>query len=284
MVSKPQNFEENHSDKYVKPIAIADGVFWVGFYDAEGKMNCNPYLVVDGNEAVLIDAGSRPDFPEVMLKILQTGIHPSQIQALIFQHYDPDLCGSIPNFENIIGRSDLQLLTSKSNSMFIRHYGVTSEIKFIRDMNYLFRFSSGRELTFLTTPFAHSEGSFITFDSKSKIVFTSDLFGGYETKGDLFFSIEDQCKPCIGQLNCADCQKTCKVRSFVEFHQRNFPSRAILHHALSQIRSLPYSQIAPQHGSVIRDKGIADLLMRVLLNIPKIGIEMILPPESLGNF
>jgi hypothetical protein len=43
---------------------------------------------------LVIDGGSRPDFATVMIKIMQTGIAPKQIQALVYQHYDPDLCGS----------------------------------------------------------------------------------------------------------------------------------------------------------------------------------------------
>jgi flavorubredoxin len=274
---------ESTSDQLLRPIAIADGVYWVGFYDTQGKMNCNPYLIVDGSEAVLIDAGSRPDFPEVMLKILQTGILPEQIGALIFQHYDPDLCGSIPNFEDIIHRTDLKMITTKSNAMFISHYGVASEIRYTHSMNNSFRFSSGRELQFIDTPYCHSQGSFITYDTKSKVLFTSDLFGGYETKGDLFFTIEDQCKLCIGCGQCAVCQKNCKVHAFVDFHQKIFPSREILHHGLAKIQSVPFSQIAPQHGSVVRDRKTADLLLQVLYNIPEIGIDLILKQEKTGG-
>lgn len=80
---------------YEKVIPIADDIYWVGFYDKPSGLHCNPYLIIDGEEAVVIDGGSRPDFPTVMMKILQTGIEPSSITAMIYQHYDPDLVGSI---------------------------------------------------------------------------------------------------------------------------------------------------------------------------------------------
>jgi len=54
---------------YEQPVEIAEGIFWGGYVDRERNLHCNPYLVVDGNEAVLIDGGSRPEFSIVMLKI-----------------------------------------------------------------------------------------------------------------------------------------------------------------------------------------------------------------------
>jgi flavorubredoxin len=100
---------------YESSVEIAEGIYWVGFYDAPSGLHCNPYLIVDHEEAVVIDGGSRPDFATVMMKILQTGIAPKQIQALVYQHYDPDLCGSIPNFEDIIGRQDLKIISASEN-------------------------------------------------------------------------------------------------------------------------------------------------------------------------
>lgn len=51
---------------YDRPVKIADDTYWIGFYDKVSGLHCNPYLIVDGDEAVVIDGGSRPDFPIVM--------------------------------------------------------------------------------------------------------------------------------------------------------------------------------------------------------------------------
>ncbi|MBU0972000.1 MAG: MBL fold metallo-hydrolase, partial [Proteobacteria bacterium] len=101
----------NRGLDYSRAIEIAQGVFWVGYSDTLSGLHCNPYIIIDNDEAVVIDGGSRPDFPTVMMKILQTGIDPSRIKALIYQHYDPDLCGSIPNYEDIISRADLKIIS-----------------------------------------------------------------------------------------------------------------------------------------------------------------------------
>lgn len=101
---------------YEEPIKIADNIYWVGFYDEESGLHCNPYLIVDGDEAVLIDGGSRPDFPTVMTKILKTGTNPSDIRGLIYHHYDPDLCGSVSDYEDIIERKDLRIMSTVEKS------------------------------------------------------------------------------------------------------------------------------------------------------------------------
>ena len=59
---------------YENPVEIAEEIYWVGFYDAQSGLHCNPYLIIDNDEAIVIDGGSRPDFATVMMKILQTGL------------------------------------------------------------------------------------------------------------------------------------------------------------------------------------------------------------------
>lgn len=49
----------NEDLDYLQPIQIADGIYWIGFYDDNAGLHCNPYLIVEGDEAVIIDGGSR---------------------------------------------------------------------------------------------------------------------------------------------------------------------------------------------------------------------------------
>jgi glyoxylase-like metal-dependent hydrolase (beta-lactamase superfamily II) len=174
-------------------VHLGSGVWWVGFQDESSGLHCNPYLIIDGDEAVVIDGGSRPDFPSVMMKILETGLNPAKISALIYDHYDPDLCGSIPNFEEMIGRPDLKLITTAFSETFIRHYGARGTFSHISKMGYRFVFKSGREFEFITTPYCHSRGSFVIFDRKTKILFSADLFGTYDKSWQLFMTFPEGC-------------------------------------------------------------------------------------------
>ena len=269
---------------YEGPVEIYEGIYWIGFYDPQTGLHCNPYLIVDNEEALVIDGGSRPDFATVMMKILQAGIAPHQIKALLFQHYDPDLCGSIPNFEGIIKREDLKILSALKNLMFISHYSVSSQLIAIEKMNNKYEFSSGRTLEFIKTPYSHSLGSFVTFDTKSKILFTSDLFGSFGTEWELFFQLRPQCIDCVNLSECPEGRKNCPVNDILNFHKQIMPSRKALRYALCKILDVPFSMIAPQHGSVITDREIMRYVFEVLLSEKNIGIDGIVEDENILNF
>jgi len=275
---------KNKNTDYENPIEIADGIFWVGFYDQQSGLHCNPYLIIDNDEALMIDGGSRPDFPTVMMKILQTGIAPNQIKALLYQHYDPDLCGSIPNFEGIINRNDLQIISASENLMFIRHYSVSSRLVTIGEGDYRFAFSSGRTIQFTKTPYSHSAGSFITFDPQSRIVFTSDLFGSYGSDWELFLKMRPDCIECA---NLADCPKklpNCPINDILNFHKKIMPSRKALKYAFEKILELPFDKIAPQHGSIIEDKRALKYIFKLLTSLDDVGIDGIVEENYHFNF
>ena len=254
-------------------VEIADGVYWVGFYDEQSGLHCNPYLIVDNDEAVVIDGGSRPDFATVMMKILQTGIVPSQIIALLYQHYDPDLCGSIPNFEDIIKRKDLKIISDSANLMFIRHYSVTTSLLPISKINYQYTFSSGRTLQFTRTPYAHSGGSIVTFDPQSGILFTSDLFGSLGLEWELFLNLKPECMDCVEHARCPEGRNSCPIQDILNFHKSVMPSEKALRYSLEQILDIPFSMIAPQHGSIINKPEIFRYVFELLVKLKGVGID-----------
>jgi len=258
---------------YESSVEIGEGIHWVGFYDQQSGLHCNPYLIVDNDEAVVVDGGSRPDFPSVMLKILQTGIAPNKITALLYQHYDPDLCGSIPNFERIINREDLKVISATENLMFIRHYSVSSRLVPLHKLDYQYTFSSGRRLQFVKTPYSHSAGSFVTFDPKSKILFSSDLLGSYGTEWELFLNLRPDCVDCFELGNCPQGLSNCPINDILNFHRKIMPSCKALRYSLEKILDIPFKVIAPQHGSIIREPKDLKYIFRLLTSIPDVGID-----------
>jgi len=260
---------------YDDPIKIAENIYWVGFYDEETGLHCNPYLIVDGDEAVVIDGGSRPDFPTVMTKILKTGTHPSSIRGLIYHHYDPDLCGSVSDYEDIIERDDLRIMSALENNFFIRHYGPAAPLVDIAEYNDRFTFSSGRVLEFIRTPYAHSAGSFVTYDELSGVIFTSDLFGSYGTKWDLFLGLDEACRECTRFEPCPLNKPYCAIKEILAFHQMIMPSDKAVHHAIKKILEIPAGMVAPQHGSVIPIEQEFRAIGARLLDLKEVGIDRI---------
>lgn len=271
---------EKRDLNYNEYIEIAQGVYWVGFHDKKAGLHCNPYLIVDGDEAVLIDSGSRNDFSTVMLKIMRTGTRAGQINRLIYHHSDPDLCGNIPHVEAIINREDLKIISHKENNVFINYYSVRSPLLCVEEMGFHFEFSSGRRLEFILTPYCHASGSFMTYDTKTGILFSSDLFGSYDCSWGLFTQVDEGCSNCKPEGICPKTQEKCQIQGIMEFHRRTMPSRKAMQYALDQLEQRKISLIAPQHGSVLDTPASQQIVIKRLRELKDIGIDYFLKEGS----
>ena len=267
---------ENMEFAYNDYVQIADGVYWVGFSDKNAGFHCNPYLIADEGEAVLIDSGSRNDFSTVMLKVMRTGTNPRNIKRLIYQHYDPDLCGNIPHMEALIDNKELKILSHRENNIFINYYSTKSQKECIEDLGFSYRFSSGRELKFIRTPYSHSAGSFVTYDTKTKVLFCSDLFGSYDKDWNLYSTIIGKCGYCTPQSSCPVSEKPCQIIGIWDFHRSVMPTAKALRYALKQIDGLDISIIAPQHGSLLHTPEIQRVVIERLKALEGVGIDRFL--------
>ncbi len=265
----------NRQKAYDHPVEIADHIYWVGFDEKASNIHCNPYLVIEGNQAVLIDAGSRPDFATVMMKILQTGIAPEQILALIYHHPDPDLCGSMSNMVDICANPALKILSESHNNIFLSYYIEREKrgiLKSIDEHDFTFSFN-GRVLHFIKTPYAHAAGSFVTYDEKTKTLFTSDLFGSESRQWDLFLRLPEDCPACGDHRRCIDERGFCPLKDILEFHKKVMPSEMALKYAADVIGRLDVKVIAPQHGSVFTERRDIDFLIKRLGSLKGVGID-----------
>ena len=258
---------------YNEYVEIADGTYWVGFFDEKAGLHCNPYLIVDSDEAVLIDSGSRNDFSTVMLKIMRTGTDPRNIKRLIYQHYDPDLCGNIPHMEALIGSDDLKILSHSENNIFINYYSPKAVKECIEDTGFCYEFKSGRKLRFIGIPYSHSPGSFVTYDEKTKVLFSSDLFGSYDADWSLYSAVFDKCADCTPEQNCAETGQKCQIIGIWDFHRRIMTSTKALHFALKQVEGLDISMIAPQHGSIFPTPETCEFIIHRLKSFDRVGID-----------
>jgi len=213
-------------------IPIQRDVYWVGRHVEDAGLQCNTYLLLDEQECVLIDPGSIPDFPVVMRKIVDL-INPSDISTIIAHHQDPDVCGSLPVVEDIIDRDDLLIAAHSYSERLINYIGPKSAFYQVDQNDYRLTLKSGRILEFMFTPFLHSPGAIITYDSSTKSLFSSDIFGGLSKTPDLFAG-----------------------DNFLElmqpWHQAYMPSNAILKTRLEVVeKRWQIDRILPQHGTII---------------------------------
>lgn len=253
------------------PIEVAQGIYWIGALDAKYQINTNPYMIVDGEEAIILDGGSRPDFSTVMLKILQVGVKPQQISELIYHHYDPDLCGSLPHFEGLINSETLKIISHRENNVFISHYGSKSPLLCINDLKGMHTMKSGRVLSFYHIPYAHSTGSFVTFDEQTGTLFSGDLFGSFRVTQKLYHEIPETCLR--KDLLTEEDMGSCHLRGVVAFQRLVMPSNKALHMAIEAIRGLPIKRILPQHGQIIEGEKSVHAMMRWLGQLDGVGID-----------
>lgn len=213
-----------------KPIELAENIFWVGVYDQSQILQCHSYLIVDGDEAVLIDPGSIVLFEQIFEKIIKI-VPIEKIRYIVTGHQDPDVCFNIPLFERegFVG----EVVTHWRTSVLIHSYGIESKYYPVDQNQYRLKLASGRTLEFIHTPYLHFPGAIMTYDPESKILFSSDLFGAISYNWS--FWADDR-----------------YIDSMEAFHEHYMPGHEVLSPIMELLLNLEISMIAPQHGSLIR--------------------------------
>jgi len=223
---------------YEDPCPVTRDIYWVGFCDNKTKLHCNPYLLLDDAEAILIDPGSLPDFPKIMRKVIDL-VDPSEISHVIAQHQDPDVCGNLPITEDVIDRSDLKIVANQHTVRLIRHIGLRSAYYPMDEHNHELTLKSGRRLEFMHTPYLHSPGAIVTYDTKTKSLFSSDIFGGVSSEWELYPTSDTF------------------LEGMKTFHEIYMPSNAILKGTLEKIEARwEIDRILPQHGCILEGDNI----------------------------
>jgi len=225
---------------YKEAVSIAPNIYWVGMHLKNDPFQCHPYFIDNNDESILIDPGSMLEFDETIRKV-KTLCDLKSIKYIILHHQDPDLCAAVPEIEKLINRNDLQIVTHSRMSVLIKHYLIKSNYYEIDKQNNTLTTKNGFKLEFYTTPYCHSPGAFVSYEPKSKTLFSGDIFGGIEESWEFY----------------ADETYFDKAK---QFHQEYMPSKDIFNYALKKIENLDINIIAPQHGSIIQKKYISELI------------------------
>jgi class 3 adenylate cyclase/glyoxylase-like metal-dependent hydrolase (beta-lactamase superfamily II) len=186
---------------------------------------------VDGDEAVLFDPGpGHPIFRDLILQKITQIIKPVKIKYIVAHHQDPDLCGLIPFVENLL-HPDVIIICHPRTALFIPYYGVRKSILPVGDEDSL-ELKSGRKIIFYHLPYMHFPGNMMSYDEKSKSVFSSDIFAVFNRNWSLY----------------AD---ESYVRLAKTFLTQYVSGKDELRYAYKKFSSLEIERILPQHGGVI---------------------------------
>ena len=228
-----------------KPIEIAEDTFWVGSHLPDDIFQCHTYLIRDGSESVLIAPGSLITYRETLNKIKYV-LNIKDIRYIICHHQDPDIIASLPELmREFPSTTDRFLVTHWRTYFLLKHLALPIPFYLVDQHNFQLRLESGRTLRFILTPYMHYPGNIVTYDERTKVLFSSDIFGGWMEEWSLSAS-EDY------------------IEKMRPFHETYMPSKRIVLFTLNKLRKLPIGIIAPQHGSIIKGRHLIEKALNAL--------------------
>lgn len=260
-----------------EPIEIAPDIWWIGTF--EEHLQCNSYLIKGSSFHTIIDSGSRPQFPKILMKILKIGIAPQSIGALTYSHIDPDVCGNIVDFVDLINSPTLRIISDENNLPFIAHYAPDAKLMSTQSLNHNIVLDNVKRIQFYNTPHCHNQGSIISFEESTATLFTSDILGNYKISRESFLSPKYDHELTGATDDIEINEDNADIIHLIKFHRDVFPSTPALHYAFDIIERIPFAKIAPQHGAILMNRIIAEKAIRKIRNSGEIGIERILNPK-----
>ncbi len=230
--------------KHTGPVSIHEGLWWVGDTQAERSLRCNPYLLIEGGSKILFDPGSVLD-AEIIIEQVKSLTPIEEIDAIVLSHQDPDLCSSLPLFEQH-GFSGVLCCHERTASIII-FYGINSQFYHVNTHKYHYNLKDGSHIKFLPAPYLHFPGAIMTYLPKQRTLLSGDLFGAFSKNWSLYAGDE-----------YAEAMKS--------FHESYMPSHNILQPVMEQLLSYDIQTICPQHGSIIT--GDTTSYIEILRDLP----------------
>ncbi len=231
-------------------------IYWLGIPE-ETAFRCNTYLIVDGNEAILVDPGNRNYFEFVKSRVKEI-IEPDKLKGLVLCHQDPDVAASMIDWLAFLPQ--LHIISSDRTNVLLPHYG-TANYRFYSigsDNNFQYKFKSGKSLEFIEAPFLHFPGAFATLDLESEFLFSGDIWAALDINWKLVVDDFDD--------------HTMKLDLFhLDYMASNIASRGF---AL-KLKDKNIEAILPQHGSIIPKEFVIDAI-KYLENL-KCGLDIVYP-------
>ena len=205
-------------------------IFWLGIPEAT-VFRCNIYLVVNNDEAVIIDPGGVGHFDVIYNRVAQI-LSPERVVAQVLSHQDPDVAASFPLWADV--NPSIKVITSTRTNTVLSYFRDFSYELFNVHDHPEFRFTSGKTLKFILSPFMHSPGAFVTYDPLSRFLFS----------GDIWATLDMDWKLVLDDFDTHEL----KLNLFhLDYMASNIAARGFI----NRISHYDIDAILPQHGSII---------------------------------
>ncbi|MBN2859423.1 MAG: diguanylate cyclase, partial [Sphaerochaetaceae bacterium] len=240
-----------------RAVPIAQDLWWVGTEEIPYNLQCNSYLMINGDTGIIFEPGSAFSAGTVIEKV--SSLIPIQnIEAIVCSHQDPDLCMGIGEFEKAGFRG--VVCCHERTAMIMKYYGFSSPFYLVNQHEYVYTMNSGLSFTFLFTPYLHFPGSIMVYLKEQKTLMSGDVFGSVGVDWTLYAG-----------SNYLD--------GMVAFHEVYMPSHRILSDAMRTVGRYDITMICPQHGSIISDS--VERYIEILRELP-CGLFLEVKKEKVG--
>lgn len=212
--------------------------------EGDEAVQCNQFLVINGDTGAIIDPGGNLAYGELYLAMTRH-FPPRQLSAILASHADPDIIASLDRW---MTATTAPIYISRVWERFIPHFCKTGKtggrVIGIPDAGVRIPIGTS-ELIALPAHFLHAEGNFQFYDPVSHILFSGDLGASLGTGAQAGQYITTLA-PHLGRMEA--------------FHRRYMVSNKVLRHWVQMVRGLKIDMIVPQHGSPMRGAAVREFI------------------------
>lgn len=171
----------------MKPIEIADGIYYVGVNDRQKDLfenmlplpygvSYNSYLICD-EKCVLVDTVEQP-YAEQLVGMVQSELGERKLDYLVVNHLEPDHSSGIKTIRAMYPEVKI-VANSKAIEMIGGYYGIKDGFHEVKDGDSLC--IGGNTLSFHFAPMVHWPEVMVTYMAEKEILFSADAFGCFGT-------------------------------------------------------------------------------------------------------
>lgn len=201
-------------------------------------IDTNEYLVVDADDAILLDPGGNEIFPAVF-SALSTEFDPRKIDKIFASHQDPDIISSLSLWREFNPR--IKCYVSWLWTGFVPHFGGDQETFIAIPDNGVDIMIGGQRLQAIPAHYLHSSGNFNLYDPKAKILFSGDIGAALLPAGEDNLYVEDFDR---------------HIRHAEGFHRRWMGSEKAKRDWCARVSQLDIEMMCPQHGAIYRGEQV----------------------------
>ena len=204
-------------------------------------IDTNQYMVVSGQQALLLDPGGIELFAPMLSAVVKE-VPLESVTHLFASHQDPDIISSLGLWDQVLDNATLHSPWLWEG--FIRHFGM-NRIRYVAIPDEGGQLElDGLSLSFIPAHYLHSSGNFHVYDPEAKILFSGDVGASLDKPDSPMFveNFEEQ------------------IPKMKLFHQRWMPSNTAKNNWIKRIRELEIDMMLPQHGRIFKGDDVQRFL------------------------